>query len=248
MNAAKRKKIVVIGAVAGGAKSAAKARRQDPYAEITVYTEEEYISYAGCGEPYYIAGEIKEKSQLLARTPEQFDENQDIQIHTSHRVVKIDPDKKFITVKALKETTEFEVEYDALVIATGARPVVPPIPGRELPGVYQLRTIPDTLAIREKVDSGTVKRAVVVGGGYIGLEMVESFTARGIQVTIIERLPQLAPPYDEDVAKHIKNELTKHGVDVRLNESVEEIIGSPENRASTSQNSTEKISSLSLRN
>lgn len=228
MNAAKRKKIVVIGAVAGGAKSAAKARRQDPYAEITVYTEEEYISYAGCGEPYYIAGEIKEKSQLLARTPEQFDENQDIQIHTSHRVVKIDPDKKFITVKALKETTEFEVEYDALVIATGARPVVPPIPGRELPGVYQLRTIPDTLAIREKVDSGTVKRAVVVGGGYIGLEMVESFTARGIQVTIIERLPQLAPPYDEDVAKHIKNELTKHGVDVRLNESVEEIIGSPE--------------------
>ncbi|MDP8244386.1 MAG: FAD-dependent oxidoreductase [Candidatus Hinthialibacter antarcticus] len=228
MNAAKQRKIVVIGAVAGGAKSAAKARRQDPYAEITIYTDEEYISYAGCGEPYYIADEIKDKKQLLARTPEQFDENMDIQVHTSHRVTKIDPKKKVVVVKALKENKEFEAPYDALVIATGARPFIPPIPGRELPGVYQLRTIPDTLAIREKVDSGTVKRAVVVGGGYIGLEMVESLTARGIQVTVIERLPQLAPPYDEDVAKHINNELLKHGIGVRLNESVEEIIGSPE--------------------
>ncbi len=228
MNAANHKKIVVIGAVAGGAKSAAKARRQDPYAEITIYTEEEFISYAGCGEPYYIADEIKDKSQLLARTPEQFKENMDIDVHTCHRVIKIDPTQKTVTVNALKENKEFEVDYDALVIATGARPIVPPIPGRELPGVYQLRTIPDTLAIREKVDSGGVKHAVVVGGGYIGLEMVESFTARGIQVTIIERLPQLAPPYDEDVARHIENELKTHGVDVRLNQSVEEIIGSAE--------------------
>lgn len=228
MNSSTQRRIVVIGAVAGGAKSAAKARRQDPFAKITIFTEEEYISYAGCGEPYYIADEIKEKSKLLARTPEQFDENMDIQVHVSHRVIKINPKDKSVTVKALKENKEFDEPYDSLVIATGAKPFIPPIPGRELPGVFQLRTIPDTLAIREKVDSGTVKRAVVVGGGYIGLEMVESLTARGIQVTVIERLPQLAPPYDEDVAKHIKNELLRSGVDVRLNESVEEIIGSPE--------------------
>lgn len=228
MNQQTSKKIVVIGAVAGGAKSAAKARREDPNARIDIYTQEEFISYAGCGEPYYIADEIKDSKKLLARTPEQFDENYNIKVHTGHKVIKIEPARQSVRIKKLSDGSEFDASYDSLVIATGASPFIPPIPGRDLPGVFQLRTIPDTLAIREAVDSGKVKHAVVVGGGYIGLEMVESLTARGIQVTLVERLPQVAPPYDADVAKHIQNMLIKRGVDVRLGQSVEEIIGSTE--------------------
>ncbi|MBI1388742.1 MAG: dehydrogenase [bacterium] len=227
MNNTSGKKIVVIGGVAGGAKSAAKARREDPDAIIDIFTDEEHISYAGCGEPYYIADEVKQEEALLSRTPKQFAEDHNITVHVSHRVTRINPVNKTVTVADLKSGREFEEPWDALVIATGASPIAPPIPGADLPGVFQLRTIPDTRAIRALVDSGKVKRAVVVGGGYIGLEMIESLAARGLHVTVVEKAPQLAPPYDEDVAVHIQRELKAYGVDVRLNQSVEEIVGTP---------------------
>lgn len=225
MSKSDARRIVIIGGVAAGAKTASKARREDPGADIRIYTQEEYISYAGCGEPYYIADEFHEKSKLLARSPEQFDSHYDIQVHTRHKVTSIDPATQTIGVEDLSSGREFSVPYDSLVIATGARPFVPPIPGIDLPGVHVLRTLPDTYAIREQVDSGTVKRAVVVGAGFIGLEMVESFVGRGIAVTLVERAKQVAPPYDEDVADHITKTLNENHVDVRVGAALESIQG-----------------------
>ena len=222
------RRIVIIGGVAAGMKSAAKARRQDPDASIQVFTDEEYISYAGCGEPYYIADEFSEREKLLSRTPDQVKQVHNIDVQTKHRVTKIDPQAKEIEVENLETNEYMRVPYDALVIGTGARTVMPPIPGRELKGVHVLRTMPDTFGIRDHVDTGQVNKAVVVGGGYIGLEMVESLVARGVEVTVVEMMPQLAPPYDADVAAHIKNELENQGVDVRLETKLEEIIGTPE--------------------
>ena len=221
-------RIAIIGGVAAGAKTAAKARREDPHAEITIYTEEAYISYAGCGEPYYIGGEVSDREQLLQRSPQDFLREHQIVVKPLHRVTKIRAQEKKIDVLNIQENHTFTVEFDVLVIATGASSIIPKLPGVALPGVFKLRTIPDTDAIREKVDSGTVQNAVVVGGGYIGLEMIEQLTHRGIAVTCVERMEQLAPPYDSDVAHEVKMVLENHGVKVMLNSALEEIIGSAE--------------------
>ncbi len=221
------RKIVIIGGVAAGTKTAAKARREDAKAEIVLFTDEKLISYAGCGEPYYIADEIKTKEELLARTAQDFSQANDLQVYTEHRVTKIDPHKNQVEVHDLNHDQQRTESFDILVIATGASPIDPPIPGKEFPGVFKLRTIPDTLAIRERIDSGQAQKAVVVGGGYIGLEMVEALTQRGIQVTLVEQLPQLAPPYDEDLAAHIKTKCEEHGVRVLLNSTLQEIHGDP---------------------
>lgn len=220
----KPRRILVAGGVALGTKAAAKARRQDPDAEIVIYTDEALISYAGCGEPYYVSGEISNREKLLARTPEQFESALNVAVRPSHRVERIDPDGNTVTVTDLTSGQSFEDRFDALVIATGAFAIVPPIPGRELDGVHTLRTIPDTDAIRERVDSGRVKNAVIVGGGFIGLEMVESLVRRGVKVTLVERLPQVAPPYDEEVSHHIVREMEKHGVRTMIGAALEEIV------------------------
>jgi NADPH-dependent 2,4-dienoyl-CoA reductase/sulfur reductase-like enzyme/rhodanese-related sulfurtransferase len=218
-------RIVVIGAVAAGTKAASKARREDPNAVIEIYTDEEYISYAGCGQPYYIGGEIKERDQLLARLPEQFKQLSNIDIFTKHRVTKILPDRKSIEINDLNTNETKTVPYDGLVIATGAAPIVPKLPGVDLPGVYQIRTIPTAIEIREKIDAGQIKNAVVVGGGYIGLEMVENLVENNINVTLVERLPQVAPIFDEEVAIQIKRKLEEKGVTVLLNSSLESVEG-----------------------
>lgn len=220
------KRIVVIGGVAAGTKAAAKARRQDAKAEITIYTDEAYISYAGCGQPYYIGGEILTKDNLLARTPEQFEGATNIGVRTLHRAVRIDPKAKSVEFERLDSNQALTVPYDALVIATGASPIVPPIPGTDLPGVFTVRTIPDAEAMRRRIDSGKVKNAVVVGGGYIGLEMVENLVKQRIFVTVVERELQLAPLFDEDVALHIRNTLLQKNVTILTGSSMESIQGS----------------------
>ncbi|RJP21280.1 MAG: dehydrogenase [Candidatus Omnitrophota bacterium] len=219
------KRIVIVGGVAAGAKTAAKARREDPNAEIHVFTDEEFISYAGCGEPYFISGEVQERDQLLARTPEQFKAVFCIDIHTQHRVTRIDANAKTIDVIDCKTDAKRTEPFDVLVLATGARPIVPRLPGIDLRGVYTLRTVPDAVRIREHVETGTVKEAFVIGGGFIGLEMVESLTARGVNVTLVEMLPQLAPQYDADLAAHIQRAVESRGVTVMLNSPLEAMIG-----------------------
>ncbi|MFB3785964.1 MAG: FAD-dependent oxidoreductase [bacterium] len=227
------KRIVILGGVAAGTKSAAKARRQDPHAEITLYTGEEYISYAGCGQPYYIGGEVQERAQLLARTPGQFQQGQNITIHTRHRATRIDPQAQTVDILDLAANQTRTVPYDALVIATGAAPIVPSLPGTDLPGVHVIRAMPAVDEIRRRLDQGSVQRAVVVGGGYIGLKMVENLVNRGVQVTVVEREKQLAPLYDADVAAHILRVLEQKGVRVMLGVSLEAIQGSPDRGVSS---------------
>lgn len=223
----KAKRIVIIGGVAGGTKTAAKARREDPNAQITVYTDEEYISYSGCGEPYYIGDEFSDRKKLLSRSPEQFDSDYGIAIKTRHRATRIDPASHQVEIQSLESGETRGVEYDVLVIATGARSIRPPIPGSDLPGVHTLRKLPEAFAIRDRIDSGKVKRAVIAGGGYIGLELVEALVDRGVEVILVEKASQLAPPYDEDVAEHIRKKIEERGVSIRLGQGVDEILGSP---------------------
>ncbi len=222
------RKIIIIGGVAAGTKSAAKARRQDPNADITIYTDEEFISYAGCGQPYYIGGSILIKDNLLARTPEQFEQLTNIKIRVKHQVTSIKTSSKTLDIVDLNTNESHSVVYDALVIATGASPIIPPLPGVDLPGVYAVRTIPDAEEMRNLFDSGKTKNIVIVGGGYIGLEMVENLAERNLNVTVVEREDQLAPLFDKDVAGHIRNTLLPKHVTIMTGKSLEAINGTAE--------------------
>jgi len=222
------KRIVIIGGVAAGTKSAAKARRQDTNADITIYTDEEFISYAGCGQPYYIGGSILIKDNLLARKPEQFEDATNINIKVKHRVSAIDTSSKTVDVINLDSNETQNVAYDALVIATGASPIIPPLPGVDLPGVYAVRTIPDAEEMRNLLDTFKTKNVVVVGGGYIGLEMVENLAARNLNVTVVEREDQLVPLFDKDVAGHVRNTLLPKRVTIMTGKSLEAINGTAE--------------------
>jgi len=213
--------MVVIGAVAAGTKAAARARRLAPGLDISLYTDEALISYAGCGEPYFVGGIVKEKKDLLARTPEYFRKHSNIAVHTEAKVIRIDPTARHIRVRCLRTGEEAEVPYDFLVVATGARAVRPPVPGSDLPGIFTIRKVDEVARLRELVDAGAVRRAVVIGAGFIGLEMVENLRERGVEVSLIEKLSQTAPTYDEDVALQLEPVLRAKGVDVRLGTRVE---------------------------
>jgi NADPH-dependent 2,4-dienoyl-CoA reductase/sulfur reductase-like enzyme/rhodanese-related sulfurtransferase len=216
-----RKRMVVIGGVAAGTKAAARARRLAPDLDIEIFSDEPYISYAGCAEPYYIGAIIKEKKHLLARTPGYFKKNMNITVRTRCRVTRIDPERQQVFVKNLKSGNEQEVEYDFLVIATGARPALLPVSGSELPEIFTIRAVDDVVRLRELIDGGSVKKAAVVGAGFIGLEMVENLHERGVEVTLIEKLPRMAPTYDEDVALQIAPVLSTKGIQVQLGATVE---------------------------
>ena len=162
-------KIVIIGGVAAGTKAAAKSRRLMPDAEINIYTDDTHVSYSACGLPFFIEGNFDDFSMLLARNIDEF-EQENIHIHLLNRVTKILPDKKQIVVLDLEKNTEFNVDYDKLVIATGARPIIPPIANINLKNVFTLRTLEDGVNIKEKVLQS--KQAVIVGGGYIGIELL----------------------------------------------------------------------------
>jgi len=212
--------MVVIGAVAAGTKAAARARRMAHDLEIIIFTDEKYISYAGCGEPYYIGGVVKEKQELLARTPEYFEEHMHISVRTGARVTHIDPHRRSVRVKTGSGPEE-EVNYDYLVIGTGARAIRLDLPGHDLPGIFVIRPVDEVVELRNLVDTGKVRRAAVIGAGFIGLEMVENLRERGVEVTLIEKLDHVAPTYDEDVALHIEQLLESRGVRVLLGAAVE---------------------------
>ena len=219
------KKIIIIGGVAAGTKAASRARRLDSNSEITIFTDEPYISYAGCGEPYYIGGVIEEEAKLFARQPEVFKDQMNIDIKLNHRAVSINPNDKNIIVKNLGNDEEITVPYDKLVIATGASPIVPPLPGVDLPGIFTIRAIDELRELKNKVNKGKVKKAVVVGGGYIGLEMAENLKELGIEVTVVEMGTQLAPTFDHEVAAAVKKTLMENGVEVLTDTKVQSFIG-----------------------
>lgn len=202
------RRIVIVGGVAGGASAAAKARRVDEHAEIHVFERGPYISFANCGLPYFISGEIDERAKLIVMTPERFWSRSRIHAHVNHEVLSIDRAARTVRVKG-PDGAERDVPYDKLVLSQGAQPIVPPIPGVELPHVFTLRDIPDMDRIAAFVNEQKPKRAVVIGGGFIGLEVAEAFHHRGIHVTVVERNPHILPLLDRDMAIHLQNEVRR---------------------------------------
>ncbi len=208
------RKIIIVGGVAGGASAAAKARRVDENAEIHVFERGPYISFANCGLPYFIAGEIDDRAKLIVMTPENFWARSRIHSHVNHEVLSINRAAKSICVKD-QDGREKEVAYDRLILSQGARPIVPQIPGVDLPHVFTLRDIPDMDRIAAFVNERKPRHAVVIGGGFIGLEMAEAFHHRGIHVTVVERNPHILPLLDRDMATHLRNRIRRDDFDFK---------------------------------
>ena len=206
-------RLVVIGGVAAGMSAAAKAKRTNRDLEVVVYEKSPYISYGACGMPYFIAGDIPDAQDLIVRTPEQM-AKQGVQVHIRHEATAIDAANRTVTVRDA-EGREFTTDYDRLVIATGARPVRPRLPGSDLPGVFGLRSLESGIAIRRFVTEQKPQRAVVIGGGYIGVEMAETFRRLGLEVTMVIRSGQvMRTTLDDDVRALVEAELERQGVQV----------------------------------
>lgn len=215
----KAQRILIVGGVAGGASAAAKARRVNESAEIHVFERGPYISFANCGLPYFIAGEIKDRAELVVMTPERFERRSAIHSHVRHEVLSIDRPRKTIVVRG-PDGVQREERYDKLILSQGARPFVPQIPGVELPHVFTLRDIPDMDRIVAALGTGEVKRVVVIGGGFIGLEMAEAFVHRGLHVTLVERNPHILPLMDSDMAHHLQEGLKNERLQFRFSAKV----------------------------
>lgn len=216
-----RKKVVIIGGVAGGATAAARIRRLDENAEIIMFERSGFVSYANCGLPYYIGGVIEDQEELTLQTPEMFMKRFCIDVRVKHEVTAIHPEKKTVTVRRLEDNTVFEESYDKLLLAPGAKPVRPSLPGMDIPNLYTLRTVEDTLRIHAFVQKEKPKSVVIAGGGYIGVEVAENLRDLGIQVTIVQRPNQLLNPLDYDMASFVHTKMRQKGVRLMLGHSVE---------------------------
>ena len=215
------KKIVIVGGVAGGATAAARLRRIDETSTIVMFEKGEYISFANCGLPYYIGETIKDRQKLLVQTVEGMSKKFNLDIRNLSEVIEINRETKHVTVKNVQTGEAYEESYDELILSPGARPIVPPIPGlNEAKAIFTLRNIPDTDRIKSYVDLQQPKRAVVVGGGFIGLEMAENLHDRGIEVTIVEMANQVMAPLDYEMAALIHNHLEDKGVQLILEDGV----------------------------
>ncbi len=213
-------KVVIIGGVAGGATAAARLRRLDEGAEIVVFERSGYISYANCGLPYYIGGAIEDPEELTLQTPESFYARFRVEMKVRHEVTAIHPERKTVSVKNLETGAEFEESYDKLILSPGAKPTRPPIPGIDLERIFTLRTVEDTFRLKAYLDVNRPKSAVLVGGGFIGLELAENLRELGLEVTIVEQLNQLMSPFDPDMAAFLHNEARRHGVKLALGRAV----------------------------
>ena len=215
--------ILVIGGVAGGASAAARLRRLDESCRITVVDRGPHVSFANCGLPYHVGGVIAEESKLVVASPELFRDRFAIEVRTGTEAVSIDRAGRSVTLRDVASGAETVEAYDALVLAPGAAPVRPPLPGLDLPGIFIVRSIPDTRKIRAWIAERSPTRALVVGGGFIGLEMAENLAHRGLEVTILEKLGQVMPPLDPEMATPVAERLRAKGVDLRLGEGLARI-------------------------
>jgi len=213
-------RILVIGGVAGGASAAARARRLNETCEIIVFDRGPFVSFANCGLPYYVGDVIREEKDLIVASPELFKRRFDIDVRTRSEVLSIDRDAHEILVRDLESGREYRERYTQLVLSPGARPVRPPFEGIDLPGIFVLRTIPDSALIRAWIEEREARHAVVVGAGFIGLEMAENLVRRGLAVTMIELAEQVMPPLDPEMARPVEDRLRERGVDLRLGDGV----------------------------
>lgn len=217
--------VLVIGGVAAGTKTAAKLKRENRDFNVTLITKGENISYAGCGLPYYVGGVIEDKSDLIVNTPKSFSELTQVEVKTSVEALEIDRDKKIVKAFDIQNKEEIIFNYDKLVIATGADPIKPPIEGIDLEGVYYMRTPDDAIAVREVVETNNVKRAVVVGGGFIGLEVAENLHEMGVKTTLVEAMDHIMSGFDDEVSSYVENELIENGIMVLTGERLTSIEG-----------------------
>ena len=215
-----RRKIVIAGGVAGGASTAARLRRNDESAEILILEKGPYISFANCGIPYHVGGTIPKRENLLLVSPDRMRERFDIAVRTGNEVTGIDRKNKTVLVRELESGRCYEESYDILVLSPGAAPVVPPIPGIESDGIFNIWTIPQMDGILGWIDAKQPRHAVVVGGGYVGIEMAENLRDRGLDVSLVEMMDQVLSPLDYDLAQWCHRELADGGVDLRLGEQV----------------------------
>ncbi len=213
-------KTVIVGGVAAGATAAARIRRLDENAEILIFERSGYISYANCGLPYYIGGVIEQEAELTLQTPEAFSARFRIDARVRHEVTAIHPERKTVSVTDLESGREWEEPYDRLLLAPGAKPVVPPLPGLSSQRLFTLRTVEDTLRIRSYIEKNRPRSAVLIGGGFIGVELAENLRRLGLEVTVAEGRSQLLAPFDADMASFLHCEMRKHGVRLALGQTV----------------------------
>lgn len=213
-------KVVIIGAVAGGASTAARLRRLDEEAEIVLFEKGDYISYANCGLPYYIGNVIKERSKLFVQNATDFNRRFNVDVRINSEVISINPLQKEVTVRNLSTAEEYTESYDRLVLSPGAEPVRPPLPGIGLPGIYTVRNVNDTDRIKDYVEMNETSKAVVIGAGFIGLEMAENLHHLGVDVTVIEMGDQVLAPLDFPVAAIVQQYIRSKGVKLKLKTGV----------------------------
>ncbi len=217
------KRVLIVGGVAGGASAAARLRRLDEEIQVVMFERGSYISFANCGLPYHIGNVIKDRDRLLVQTPEKMNRRFEIDVRIQSEVLSIDRDKKQVLVRDLQTNKEYSESYDALVLSPGAEPVCPPIPGADIEQVYTLRNIPDMDVIKKHVDENNAGHVVIVGGGYIGIEMAEALIERGLEVSLVELQPQVMGTVDPEMTTPLHQELMINGVDLQLNNSITEI-------------------------
>lgn len=214
-------KILVVGGVAAGASAAAKARRVNEDAEIIIFEKGSYVSFANCGLPYYVSGDIPRQKDLILVQPKQFKTRFNIDVRLNSEVTDVNKDARTITVASGDKT--YTEQYDQLILATGGSPIKPPLPGMGLPEVYTVFTVDDVLAITENL--AEKKSAVIVGGGFIGLETAEAFLKRGLKTTLVERLPQLVPNFDAEFSVPLEKHLQEEGLELVLGNSLKAVLG-----------------------
>ncbi|MCU0668127.1 MAG: FAD-dependent oxidoreductase [Myxococcota bacterium] len=222
------RRVLIVGGVAGGASCAARLRRLDESASITIFERGPHVSFANCGLPYYVGGVIADESALLVASPALFRTRFDVGVETQTEAIAIDRSMRSLRVRDLRSGATRDERFDALVLAPGAAPVRPPLPGVDLPGVFVVRSIPDTQRIRAHIEERRARRAVVVGGGFIGLEMAENLLHRGLAVAILEKLPQLMPPLDPEMAAPVRAHLEAKGVALHLGDGLARIETRPD--------------------
>jgi NADPH-dependent 2,4-dienoyl-CoA reductase/sulfur reductase-like enzyme/rhodanese-related sulfurtransferase len=213
------KKVLIIGGVAGGASAAARLRRLDESAEIIMFERDAYISFANCGLPYYIGETIADRSKLLVQTPESMKARFNIDVRIKSEVVEVDTTAKKVMVKSA-DRGEYEEAYDFLILSPGAKPIKPPIPGIDSRSIFTLRNIPDTDRIKAHVDQEGIRSAVVIGGGFIGVEMAENLRHRGLEVMLVEAAPHILAPFDSEMVAYAEREMADQGVRLVLGDGV----------------------------
>ena len=238
------KKYVIIGGDAAGMSAASKIRRMQPDSKLVVFEKGPHISFAACGMPYWISGVIDDGSKLQVLTPESAREKRDIDVRIGHEVMEIDPSMNSIVVQNLSTGEEFVETYDALLIATGARAIVPPIPGVNSEGVFTLRSLADGHRIKNYIANHEIKHATIIGGGHIGLEMAEACRHLKIDVSMVVRGDQIAPSMDKELLEKVTENVIEHGVDLQFEitvNSIEKLNGRLQLQTSAGQIQTDMV-------